>query len=110
MVPPDAFTVTVSVWLVPMALFAVGGVIVMLASTHVFEASPLFAPVPSVARLNVTPLTFADTTAWILVVPVVAEVMTRLQLPLVAVPSLVKVQVFPPTNVPGPDAFDPVTV
>src|SRR5439155_12649420 len=49
-VPPDVFTVIVSVWFVPAAFVAVAGAIWMFASTQVFSAGLLLLPVPSVVR------------------------------------------------------------
>src|SRR5690242_5489091 len=56
-VPPRAFTVIVSTWFVPTGLFAVAGVIWMLAFTNVLTASPEFGATPFVCTVTVWPPT-----------------------------------------------------
>ena len=73
----------VSVWFVPTAFVAVAGVILMFASTHVLLALPVppavvFSAVP-VVRVIDWPLTLTVVVAWTTVVPVVAEVITTVQ-------------------------------
>jgi hypothetical protein len=53
--PALTFTCPVSVWVVPIGLVAVGGLIWMFASTNVFTASTEFPFVPSVATVTWTP-------------------------------------------------------
>jgi hypothetical protein len=45
-VPPVAVTVIVNTWFVPTGFVAVGGAILMFASTNAFTESPLFGATP----------------------------------------------------------------
>src|SRR4051794_18127569 len=90
-VPFTPVTVMVRTWFVPTAFVAVGGVILMFASTHVFEALPLppeavFAAVP-VVRVIVRPATPMFDVAETTVVPVTAEVIVTVQLAVAAPPA-----------------------
>src|SRR5438876_83020 len=76
-VPPDVFTVIVSVWFVPAAFVAVAGAIWMFASTQVFSAGLLLLPVPSVVRdSEPAPANGMLEVAVTFVVPAVADVLT----------------------------------
>src|SRR5439155_118568 len=86
-VPPDVFTVIVSVWFVPTAFVAVAGAIWMFASTQFFCAGPLLPAVPSDRKSGVQGpggglLEVAET----FVVPTVADVITTVQLALAPPP------------------------
>src|SRR5439155_721529 len=76
-VPPDVFTVIVSVWFVPAAFVAVADSICMFASTQVFYARLLLLPVPSVVRdSEPAPANGMLAVAVTFVVPPVAAVIT----------------------------------
>ena len=90
--PVSTLTWPVSVWFVPIALFAAGGVIWMFASLNCqsFEAFPLppaavFAAV-LVVRVIVCPLTGMADVACTTVVPGVAEVIVTVQRAVAAPP------------------------
>ena len=73
--------------MVPTALVAVAGVMAIVASAHVLLAGPLLPAVPFVVRVTEASLVsgmeeVAETT----VVPVVAEVMTTVQLAVAPAP------------------------
>ena len=89
-VPPNAVTVIVNTWFVPVGFVAVAGVIAMFASTQALLALPeppeaVFAAVP-VVRVIVTPFTGIADVAETTVVPAVAEVMVTVQLAVAAPP------------------------
>src|SRR2546428_325165 len=85
--PPDDVTVIVNVWFVPMLLVAVGGLIRIAASTHVLLAGPLLPAVPSVVRVRETsPVGGMVEVGGTTVVPVVAEVITTVQLAVAPAP------------------------
>src|SRR5439155_311761 len=80
-VAATAVTEMVSVCLVPTALVAVAGVMAMVASGHVLLAVPPLPAVPSVVRVTEpSPVSGMEEVAETTVVPVVAEVMTTVQL------------------------------
>src|SRR2546427_593706 len=86
-VPPDVFTVIVSVWFVPAAFVAVAGAIWMFASTQVFCGAPRWDRVPTSVRAVALKQTrgmleVAET----FVVPAVADVITTVQLALAPPP------------------------
>ena len=67
--------------MVPRALVAVAGVMAIVASTHVLLAGLLLPAVPSVVRVaEPAPVSGMEEVAETTVVPVVAEVMTTVQL------------------------------
>ena len=67
--------------MVPTALVAAAGVMAIVASAHVLLAGPLLPAVPSVVRLTEPPpVSGMEEVAETTVVPVVAEVMTTVQL------------------------------
>src|SRR5262245_4291082 len=111
-VPPSAFTVIVSTWLVPTALVALAGVIWMLALTQTLLALPLppaavFTAV-FVVRVIVCPLTGMSDVAETTVVPTAAEVIVTVQLAVAAPP--VYVHEGEPTKLPGPLTIEAVAV
>jgi hypothetical protein len=89
-----------------MSLFAASRTVVeTVASAHDFAASGLSPAFASpVVRVNETPLTDTVVVARTVVVPVAADVIVSVQLPVV--PTVV--HWFEPTNAPGPDWTDPV--
>src|SRR5439155_1133044 len=86
-VPPDVFTVIVSVWFVPAAFVAVAGAIWMFASTQFISAGPLLPAVPSELRDGEpSPARGMLEVAETFVVPTVADVITTVQLALAPPP------------------------
>jgi len=89
-VPPNAVTVMVSTWFVPVGFVAVAGVIAMFASTQALLALPeppeaVFAAVPVVREIE-TVLTGMFDVAETTVVPTAAEVIVTVQLAVAAPP------------------------
>jgi hypothetical protein len=94
-------SVTVKVCGLPTSLVA-DGPIVMLAAAQAFDASALSPAFPSpLSRCRVMPPTVTLVLALIVVVPVVVDLITTVHEP---VPPLV-VQLFGPTNAPGPETI-----
>ena len=96
----------------PVGFVADPGVILMFASTHVFDAFPdppavVFAAV-LVVRVIVTPLTGIAAVADTTVVPIELDEIVTVQLAVAAPP--VYVQVGEPTKPPGPLTIDAVAV
>ena len=73
--------------MVPRALVAVAGVMAIVASAHVLLAGALLPAVPSVVRVTEpSPVSGMEEVAETTVVPVVAEVMTTVQLAVAPAP------------------------